>query len=517
MPRLRQREGFHVTEATFEDFLDLAADRLDRAALAITDGAVVSAATCSALSAATRSLITLTSRYGLLSNGAPAATWQPALLDRLVTADRRFRHHARADAVPSVADALIGDAARLLTVAQDLLSTHLTSPDSPCQFARTPQGEELLDAPVREHVLRRAALIANHLAELTRTVLAFDNLPLRQPHLAEAYRPREKDLVAAARELADAATQCPESATARLELLAAPVPSTAILYPSPHEDPITAAELIHTALRCIATAAYQAARSLRTGDQPPTHTASDLRETATHLAAAHAIAADLLGRLALRLPPVLDWNPHEAIARLRATGAAWVRLRHAWAQTVSVPDSGPRSPLKVQAASVAIRLGRLAYDDPTWTPQAGPGRPRPISELLDLQVLDALCTTLSALPREGATIAANHARLIANGMLNLFSANRAHRPDGESRRYFPLQPSQRAALTDGYRQASSTSAATAAALTRMSCGYRALKATALAPANRHAPRATHELARQQRHQGPRDHLLDAVHPIAPKF
>lgn len=505
-----------MTEATFEDFLDLAADRLGRAALVVTDGAAVSAATFTALSATTRSLITLTSRYGLLPNGVPAATWQPALLDRLATADRRFRHHARADAIPSIADALIGDAARLLTVAQDLLSTHLTSPDPPRQFARTPQGEELLAASVCEHVLRQVASITKHLAELTRTVLAFDDLPLRQPHLAQTYRPREKDLAAAARELADVATQCPEPATARLELLAAPVLSAAVSHPPLHEDPITAAELTRATLRRMATVAYQAARSLRIGEQPPAHTASDLRETATHLSAAHAIAADLLGRLAPHLPPVPDWNPREAIGCLRATGAAWVRLRHAWAQAVSVPDSGPRSPLTVQAASIAIRLGRLAYDDPTWIPQAGPGRPRSVGELLGSHVLDALCITISALPREGATIAANHARLITDGMLDLYSTDRAHRPDGESRRFFSLQPFQRADLADRYRRATGKSEAAVAALAPTSRGYQALKATALAPANRHAPRATLELARRQLHEGPRNQRLVTEHPVTPK-
>jgi len=266
----------------------------------------------------------------------------------------------------------------------------------------------------------------------------------------------------------------------------------------------------------MATAAYQAADSLRTGEQSPAHTASDLRETATHLAAAHAIAADLLGRMAPHLPLAPHWNPHEAISRLRATGAAWVRLRRAWAQTVSIPDSGPRSPLTVQAASVAIRLGRLAYDDPTWTPQAGPGRPRAVGELLDPQLLDALCITISTLAREGATIAANQARLCTDGTLDLYSTNRAHRPDGESRRFFRLRPSQHAELADGYRQATRTSEATATALLPMSHGYEALKATALAPANRRVARMTLELARQQQHQGRPNQRLDSGRPVTPK-
>ncbi len=490
-----------MTEASFEDFLSLTADRLDRAALVITNGALVSAATCGALSAVTRRLITLSSRYGQMPNGTPAATWQPVLLDRLAAADRRFRHHARADAAPSVADALIGDAARLLTVAQDLLATHLTSPDPPRQFARTPQGEELLGVPVREHLLRRVAVIIDHLAELTRTVLAFDDLSWRQPHLAQAYRPREKDLAAAALALAGAVTQCPGPAMARFELFAAPVLSAAVSYPPPNEDPIAAAELTRTALRRTATAAYQAARALRTSEHPPAHTASNLRETATHLATAHAIAADLLSRLAPHLPSVPEWNPAEGVARLRAAGAAWLRLRHTWAQTISAPDSGPRSPLTVQVTSVAIRIGRLAYSDPTWIPQAGPGRPRVIAELLLPEVLDALCITISTLPREAATIAANHARLATDSLIDLYSADRAHRPDGEGRRFFPLQPAQRAELTHSYRQATGVSGAAAAALSPISRGHQTLKATALAQPSRQALRQSLKCARQQQHQG----------------
>jgi hypothetical protein len=62
-------------DATFEDFLTLAQDRLDRAAVAISDGAKVGPATCAALAAATRSLLTLSTRYGQAPHGTPAVAW----------------------------------------------------------------------------------------------------------------------------------------------------------------------------------------------------------------------------------------------------------------------------------------------------------------------------------------------------------------------------------------------------------------------------------------------------------
>ncbi|WP_211471805.1 hypothetical protein [Actinocrinis puniceicyclus] len=410
----------------------------------------MSAATCAALCAVTRSLITLSKRYGTTPTGAPVAAWQPAFLDRLSAADRRIRRHAGSSAAPTAADELIGDAARFLTVAQDLLATHLAIPDPPRSFARTPEGSELLDAPVRQHLLRRAADLTDRVAELTRTVVRFDDLPRERPNRMDVYRPREKDLAAAARDLAEAAAQCPETSTARLELSSAPVLATPVDYPQPDEAPGFAAERIRTGLERLATAAYRAANRLNTGEHPPVHTAGNLRAAATSFAVAHALAADLLTRLAPRLPSTPDLDIVEAADLLRAAGAAWAKLPPVLVRTASVPDSGPRSPLTVQANSAAIRLGRLLYADPTWTPRVGPGRVRALDDLLAPDVLDALCVTISALPRSAAVLASNYARLISDGVLDLYSADRTHRPEGEGRHYYPLQPAQRDGLVAGY-------------------------------------------------------------------
>lgn len=487
-------------EASFEDFLDLAERRLERAALAISDGERIGSATCAALSAATRSVITLGSRYGVMPNGVPVAAWQPGFLDCLTAADRRLRHHAGSPSAPTAADDLIADAARLLTVAQDLLATHLTAPDPPRQFARTAEGEQLLDAPARDHLLRRAADLASALARLTRTALAFDDLTRRQPHLADAYRPREQDLAAAADDLADAAAQCPAPSAARLELAPAPALAAAgAAYPLPGEAPVTAAEQVRDALRRLATAAYRAAHPLRTGEHPPAHTAGDLREGAAHLALAHVLAADLLARLAPHLP-VAGWDAAEAANRLRAAGAAWARLRRPWAQSVSVPDSGPRSALTVQATGIATRLGRLLYADPAWAPQAGPGQPRPLGDLLEPETLDTICVAISTLPREAATIAANHAHLVTGAVLSLHSTDRAHRPDNQARRAYPLQAAQRTELASGYRDAVGASKAAATDLAALGRGYQALKAAGLARAPQHvmAPSPDYHAQRPRR-------------------
>jgi hypothetical protein len=478
-------------EASFEDFLDLAEDRLQRAALAITDGARVGSPTCAALSAATRSVITLGSRYGLMPSGVPATAWQPAFVDRLTAADRYLRRHAQSAAAPTAADELIGDAARLLTVAQDLLATHLTTPDPPRPFARTAEGEQLLGAPVRDHLLRRAAELAGELAQLTRTALAFDDLTHRQPSMADAYRPRGRDLASAAGELADAAAQCPAPSAARLELAPAPALAAAfVAYPQPGEEPAMAAEHIREALRRLATAAYRAAQPLRTGGHPPAHAAGDLREGAAHFAVAHVLAADLLTRLVPYLPAAAGWDAAEAADR----------LRRPWAQSVSVPDSGPRSPLTVQATGIATRLGRLLYADPTWTPQAGPGRHRPLGVVLEPETLDAVCVAISALPREAATIAANHARLVTDAVVDLHSTDRTHRPDDQVQRTFPLQAAQRAELASAYRQAAHASTSAAAGLAPLARGYRALKAAGLVRSPRRAePRTLDQPAERARH------------------
>lgn len=464
--------------AAFEDFFELAESRLRQADAAICGGARVSGATCAALSTVTGALVVLATRYGTTPAQTPVTVWQPAFVDHLSDADRRLRYHGGSPGASTATDELIADAGRFLTVAQDLLATHLTTPDPPRPFARTPQGAELLGIPVRDHLLRRAAELAEHLAELVRAVATFDQLSGERPQSIDAYRPRERDLIAAARELAHAAAQCPEPSATRLDLSPAPV-MAASDYPQPDEAPALAAEQIRTGLERLATAAYRAANRLHTGEHPPTHTASGMRVAATSLAVAYALAADLVIRLAPRLSAGPELNPVEAADRLRAAGAMWAKLRRPWERIASIPDSGPRSALAVQADSVVIRLGRLLYAGPAWTPRTGPGRPRVLDELIAPDALDAICVMLGTLPRAAATIAANHARLISDAVLDLRSADQAHRPEDEARSFYPLQPAQRANLTAGYRDAVSMSDAAAATVVPLTRGYQALKAAEL--------------------------------------
>jgi hypothetical protein len=503
--------------ATFEDFIDLADARLQQAAVAITDGARVSAATYAAMSAVTRSLLTLSTRYGAAANGTPTAAWQPAFLGRLARAVRHFRHHAGSSATPATADELIDDAARFVTIAQDLLATHLTISDPPRPFARTSGGVELLDTPVREHLLRHAVELSARLAELTRTVVAFDDLRRERPNLADAYRSREKDLAAAARELAETAVQIPGLILARLELELTPAPALAapVTYPQPHEDPVHAAAQIQTELERLATATYRAAHRLNTGEHPPVHAAGDLRAAAKNLAVAHVLAADLL----TLLTPHLPLGPGSALSdgadQLRAAAAAWARLRDPWEQIASVPDSGPRSPLTVQVNSVTVRLGRLLYAEPAWTPRTGPGTPRALDALLAPDTLDAICVTISALPRTAAAIAANHARLVANGVLDLHSSNRARRPEGAARRFYPLQDAQRGELATRYQEAMLACKAAATSLVGLSRGYRAARAQALIkPHQRAAPPQPVQVRDQPHHK--QQQQPDSGRPIAPK-
>jgi hypothetical protein len=164
---------------------------------------------------------------------------------------------------------------------------------------------------------------------------------------------------------------------------------------------------------------------------------------------------------------------------LRAAGAIWARLRRPWEHTASIPDSGPRNPLTIQAAGIPLRLGRLLYADYAWNPQHGPGQPRTLTDLLEPHVLDAVCTAISALPRVAATIAANHHRLIADHRVDLHTTDRTHRPESDTHRFYPLKPAHRAELIADYREAAHGSKNAATALTLLSRGYQALRAEAL--------------------------------------
>jgi hypothetical protein len=70
--------------ASFEDFIELAGSRLERAAAAVAGGTRITSATCAALASATRSLITLSTRYGQTPAGAPIVAWLPEFAELLV-------------------------------------------------------------------------------------------------------------------------------------------------------------------------------------------------------------------------------------------------------------------------------------------------------------------------------------------------------------------------------------------------------------------------------------------------
>jgi hypothetical protein len=109
---------------------------------------------------------------------------------------------------------------------------------------------------------------------------------------------------------------------------------------------------------------------------------------------------------------------------------------------------------------------------------------RAVDELLADHALKSMCALLSALLRTAATIAVQHARLVTAGPIDLYSASRAHRPEGVGRRFYPLQPVQRAEFAAGYRVAARACQTAATSLAPLSRGPEAPQMAALSAASR---------------------------------
>jgi hypothetical protein len=238
---------------------------------------------------------------------------------------------------------------------------------------------------------------------------------------------------------------------------------------APEETPLQAARAIIDGCAFLTS---HAVRGAHHDPQVPQPTAGTLRSIAQHLSLSHLLAARQIRHLATEaaLAGHDTWEGQRAAGRLHVAAAAWRLCADQWQDVVTSPEAGPRDPAARTVETVTIRIGRLLFTAPGWTPVDGGSRPlRPAAALLaDPATAAAVLASVHALPAAAGAIADQHAhtagQLAASGALH--SNARAHRPDGAPA-WYPVQQGQLGKITAAYTAAKGASAdatrATAAA------------------------------------------------------
>lgn len=311
----------------------------------------------------------------------PTRTWAIAARDAGLLLDRALENlrsvGPRTPGTPgaprAIAARYLAAAARGAGLAQDLLQTHFTT-RAGHRIARSREASALADPEVTGQVVALAGAWCRHLGEVC-------DLLGRQTRLRPGTTlARQRGPDATLRAAGNALAAAGRVIDARVGASNMPPELRGLgTHQYRHEalDAPTSAELPETALGLAVEGAerlhndHTDTRRLRNDDRgktPPAHTALDLRFVALAAASTCESAALALQRAATRQGrrPASTVALREAADHLTAAGHAW---HNAAGELRNLESSGlglRKSTL--YAADIAVRIGRFARDDPTWTP-----------------------------------------------------------------------------------------------------------------------------------------------------
>ena len=324
--------------------------------------------------------------------------------------------------------ASLGDVARLLRAAPDILSSHFDADGQD----RTGQGAIVDARDFRAWTLSRIAEITTTTAAVTTAVANWDVSPGRRQALHDV----EENLSLAAAALTDA---CRKQATEGRGAAAAVRMSPFGLLPDPVRADETRGAMLGGIDRSLTRmTAYARGARLGRDDVPPT-TASAMRHTALGLAIAHHQVAAMLAHAGQALCRTVPEDERAGLAAqvsaaesdLSALAGHWRAVAGSWVDVRSAPDSGPSHPVTVDATSIATRVGRLLHDE-TWTPRTGGARRPPEAVVPHARAAVKIWDMLAGLTHSGGRLAAEHARatqqLARAGLL--VAIDPKHRPVG---------------------------------------------------------------------------------------
>ena len=369
-----------MTAVTFGDLLFTAAGHLEAAEARWQDQAADPQSAVRQL----RRVIDVMTRYAVdvtspdhAGAGDPAdpAWWLRAATEIGQALRRASQALGRAAGGPGGQDAAefppglpLADAATALLAARDLLSTHLAGDPDGTRLALTEWGPVIISAAVTKTVTNLVAWWSQQLAPLAGHLAALRPADMRHGaarDIAEACQ----WLRHAAASAGPARVADPVSAGDRTLLFAIPpAADSGRERPRPGETPPELCRGITLSAARLQAAARGASGYAATS---PVATAGAWRWTATAGAVTSHLSTAMLRSLAARSGPLslpAD-GLHSAAAAVAAAQEAWQRLAAAWG-LLTTETRFLASPAVTEASDLVVRLGRLACDNPQWTPEA---------------------------------------------------------------------------------------------------------------------------------------------------
>jgi hypothetical protein len=397
-----------------------------------------------------------------------------------------------------------------LVVGRDLLSTH-HDPARSGSDAGSPWAGLIGSRPVSAAFMSELAGYAEPLA-----ILASRLLTTAAAHRATALPPAARSAVSRATEwliftrriMADA--NGPGLGAGRLLLHNIPAN-----FPPPRHHPVTSSHVAELSAGVIATAArlsYQAWRQDGAAIWPSPAASFSWR----HNALAAAISADncelLLAGLAdraaqLRLSRASRTRLRESAQAMGQARAAWQALTHGW-DPLTTGTVNALSPIASELNDLVVWIGRLARDNPAWTPSRADASPPRDPAALAPAAADI--PALASVIRHALTAITHVARLdmhtaAAAAAKNGLYTQPSQLPEFDNLtylyRYVPAAPAQVSHLLTAYRTAVAASDRTAGSLTSLLASLPApTPEHALAQAAAANPATARRLLTQQQRQ-----------------
>ena len=354
--------------------------------------------------------------------------------------------------------------AAALAAGRDLLRTHTTvCPDG--QWApRSPWAAVIGSGPVARALAAEVARWSQDLALITARLSVAAQLDAAIPAPVSQRLAAACPLMLTASTTITAAQRQHPATTPDAELLHA-VPVNRIPQPQPPSDSETAADLaagiaisadrLHAAAPA---AAEQAAWA-------PEMTAESWRWTATGAAIicdlSQLMLTSLAERAALFTGTPVTARLHGAADSAASACARWREVRAAW-QDITTETRGLTAPTIPDTRDLIVRLGRLAFTEPRWTPIRA--RRAPLRDPADLAPDTAQAAVITGAIHHAAGTLAFIASTDLRAVQAAHRAGRLYMPTRKlpdyydvPHRHWQAAPSKIAALLDAYQAASAAS------------------------------------------------------------
>jgi hypothetical protein len=365
--------------------------------------------------------------------------------------------------------ARLAAAAAALAAGRDLLRTHATTGTGGQWEPRSRWAAVTGSGPVTRALAAEVARWSKPLAYLTAWLSAAAQADAATPApITQGLAAATPLLLTASTTLTAAQHEHPATA-ADAELLHA-VPVNYVPQPRPPSDNETVTAL---AAGIAVSAARVQALTVGTVEQAawaPELTAESWRWTATGAAIICDISQLMLGSLAERAElfsgaPAVTAQLHAAADSAASACARWRAVRAAW-QEITTDTRGLTAPAIPDIRDLIVRLGRLAFTEPRWTPVRA--RRAPPRDPADLAPGPAQAAVVAAAIHDAADTLASLADTDLRAVQAARRADRLYMPTRKLPEYYDVPyrhwkapASEIAALLDAYQAASAASSRTA--------------------------------------------------------